>query len=126
MIRREIKKNNFDTHRQYPGQGGDLYGNPDDVVSLDVVRGGNSYDNELITALVIGYADTTVENITLLRGVVPAVPNTVPDHEFINKALVTGFRVEVISPYGSRQFTGEIIRENGYGKVLNLNLTYSN
>jgi len=124
IIRREIRKNDFDKDRTFIGDE-NLYGNPDDVLSIEVLRGGNLFDPELIDSVVVTYVDGTTETITVIRGANPPVPDTVPDHWYINNVLISGFTVQVASPYGSRTITGQIERENGYGKVLRINLTYS-
>jgi hypothetical protein len=125
IIRREIKKNDFDRDRIFLGNEQEAAGNPDDVLSIEVLRGGNPVDPEIIDAVIVTYVDGTVETITLIRGANPPVPDTVPDHWYINKVMVSGFTVQVTSPYGSRTISGQLVRENGYGKVQRLDLTYS-
>ncbi len=125
MIRREIRKNDFENGRVYGGGGTTTVGNPEDVTSVEVLRGGNSFDPEMINAVIVTYADGTLETMTLIRGVNPPVPNTVPDYEFYNNALITGFEIESVTQIGGRKIYGQIVREGGYGKVERLNITYA-
>lgn len=124
MIRREIKKNNFDQNRN-SGDSSQLY-DPDEVLSMEILRGGNAHDPESIDSVIVTYADTSVDTVTLLRGANPPVPNTVPDYKYINETMLTGFLLETVSEYVSRTTTCELVRENGYGKVTKVNLSYSN
>jgi len=99
---------------------------PDDVSSVEIIRGGNSYDTELIDSIIVTYLDSATDTITLMRGANPQVPNTVPDYQYINNAMLSGFQVESSSEYDNRVTTCELVRENGYGKVVKVNLSYSN
>lgn len=124
MIRREIRKNDFNKDRIYLGDTSSPKGSTDEVTSVELFRGGNTFDPEMIDSVVVTYEDGSTENIALIRGVSPPVPETVPDYEFINKALITGFTVQVDSQYANRTVIGEIVRENRYGKIQRLNLSY--
>lgn len=124
MIRREIRKNDFDRDRVFNGGDSAPVGNSDDVTSVEVLRGGSTYDPEMINAVVVTYADGTLETMTMIRGVNPPVPHSVPDYEFINNALISGFEVEMVTPFGGRKVIGQIVRENGYGKVERLDVSY--
>ncbi|QNR70420.1 hypothetical protein IAQ67_29140 (plasmid) [Paenibacillus peoriae] len=123
MIRREIRRNNFNTNRN---GGEESLFDPDDVSSVEIIRGGNSYDPELIDSIIVTYLDTSTDTITLMRGANPQVADTVPDYKYINNAMLSGFQVESLSEYDNRVVTCELVRENGYGKVVKVNLSYSN
>lgn len=125
MIRREIRRNDFENNRVYLNQEKAEYsGETDEVVSVEVFRGSNPYDPDVIDSIIVTFSSGATENITLLRGVDPPVPNTVPDHLFINNILVSGFIVQRTDGLGSRTITGRLIRENGYGKIERLEIDY--
>jgi hypothetical protein len=126
MIRREIKRNQFESNRNYMiSEPSEFSGTSDEVRSVELFRGSNPYDPDVIDSVVTTYADGSTETITLLRGANPPVPPTVDDHEFINNVLITGFVVEFASGYGSRTVQGSLVRENGYGRIQKLELTYT-
>jgi hypothetical protein len=93
---------------------------------VEILRGSSSYDPEMISAVITTYADNSVETLNLFRGITPTVPSTVPDHEFINNALISGFEINTSSTVSSTKIICQIVRENGYGKVERLNFTYVN
>jgi hypothetical protein len=127
IIRREVRKNDFDRARVFNvGENTQQLGRADDVVSVEILRGSSSYDPELISAIITTYADNSVETLNLYRGITPPVPPTVPDHEFINNVLISGFEINVSSAVGGQTVICQIDRENGYGKVEKLNFTYAN
>lgn len=126
MIRREIKRNDFENDRVYiSNEPTEFSGNPDEVKSVELFRGSNPYDPDVIDSVIVTFADGSTENITLLRGANPPVPNTVPDHEYINNVLISGFVVELTNDFGSRRITGQLVRENGYGRIQRLDMTYA-
>jgi len=124
LIKREIRKNDYDINRVYVDTDTPAPVETDEVESIEVLRGGNTYDPEVIDSVIVTYVGGGMETITLLRGANPPVPNTVPDYEFINNVMISGFQVTVNSQAGSRTVQGEVIRENGYGKVSRIQMTY--
>lgn len=124
MIKREINKNEFNNKRVFMDEQGEFDGDPDEVTSVEVFRGGNTYDPDSIDSVIVTYGDGSTESILLTRGVTPPVPNTVPDYLYINNVLLTGFVVNIERGGQSKLVTGDVVRENGYGRITKLNLSY--
>jgi hypothetical protein len=127
LIRSEIKKNNYDRDRVNWGKQEAPVPDKDNVVSIEPVRGGSSYDPDMITAILITYASGATENVTLHRGYSPPVHRDVPNYDYINNVLITGITIQYVSGSGGAgsTVTIDLVRENGYGQVTKVNLTYS-
>lgn len=119
LIRRELKKNNFDNDREYFDRLSE--NESQDVKEVQVFR--QSGGMELISAVAITYFDGTFETLTLNRGLTPPVPDTVEDYDYINNHMLVGFEIEVKAPYGDKRLRGKTIREGGYGRITGLSMT---
>lgn len=127
LIRSEIKKNNFDRDRVDWGNAEQVPIDDDQVISIEPIRGSSTYDPTLITAIVIKYVSGNAENVVLLRGAEPAVHASTPNAEYINNVMIRGLTITFVSNGGAggQTVTVTITRENGYGSVEKVELTYN-
>ncbi len=131
-VNRLIQKKAFDGNRVVLSR--ETLNNPlqesvaeDRATRVIPVRGGSSYDNTLITSLLIHYESGAVMTVELIRGANPPVPIHFPDSEYINNVLISGLKATTQPALGGTSFAvvAEIVRENGYGAFQEVRATYS-
>jgi hypothetical protein len=122
LIKKEIRKNNFDNIRN--SESNFLDSNTDDidrVVSREVFRGSNG----IINSIKVTYESDVTETIELFRGLTPPVSNTLPEHDYINNVMIVGARYTKTN--GSEEMgtvSLDIFREGGVGRVTKISYNY--
>ncbi|MDR4436162.1 hypothetical protein [Bacillus tequilensis] len=95
------------------------------VESFQVERDtSNIIDPRVIKKVFIVYRNGAIDTISLVRGLDPPVPETVPDHEYINNLMIV--QVDIATQFLERTqgITANIVREGGYGDFKKVDLTY--
>jgi hypothetical protein len=95
------------------------------VESFEVTRDTeNTIDPSVIKQITIIYRNGAIDTITLVRGLVPPVPDTVQDHEYINNLMIVQVIIETTWNEKYQKVTATIYKENGYGLFQRVELTY--
>lgn len=96
------------------------------VESFEVIRDTtNAIDPEVIKQVIIVYRNGAIDTITLTRGLVPNVPSTVKDYEYINNLMIVELEIETVFGDRVQIVNGKIFKENGYGNFQKVELTYN-
>lgn len=129
MISRKMKQGSgVNTHYGGDGHGGgQVHFDTSnwEVESFEVTRDvSNPIDPNVIIEVLIVYRNGAVQNLELVRGLQPPVPDTVDDSEYINNLMIVGVNISTLFDGETSLIAAKIFRENGYGNFVKVELDY--
>lgn len=133
LINRKIQKGKGTVHHISPilADEGDLTGggmgdmSQWEVQSFEVVRDTvNPIDPTVIKEAIIIYRNGAIDKISLGRGLNPPVPSTVPNYEYINNLMLVEVTIETTWFEQHQTVTATIFKEDGYGVLQKVELSY--